>query len=94
MRFYSQAFSLMPSVNAAYWILTAMTSQLELLFYSFIFAAAVKLRSILRMWIIASVAIFSSIIVILLDFIPPTDLHITSVKVYEIILIGSVLLFS
>lgn len=90
----SGLFLYMPSVNAAYWILTAMTSQLALLFYLFMFAAAIKLRPSLRMWIIASVGILSSIIVIMLGFIPPTDLHITSVKVYEIILIGGVLLFS
>ncbi len=87
-------FLYMPSVNAAYWILTAMTSQLALLFYLFMFAAAIKLRPNLRMWIVASVGILSSIIVIMLGFIPPTDLHITSVKVYEIILIGGVLLFA
>lgn len=87
-------FLYMPSVNAAYWILTAMTSQLALLFYLFMFAAGIKLRPSLRMWIISSVGIIFSIIVILLGFIPPSDLHITSVTTYEIILIGGVLLFS
>ena len=35
-------FLFMPSVNSTYWILTALTSQLALLFYILMFAAAIK----------------------------------------------------
>ena len=34
----------MPSVNSSYWILSALTSQLALVFYLFMFAAAIRLR--------------------------------------------------
>lgn len=37
-------FLLMPSVNASYWLLTALASQLYMLMYLFMFAAAIRLR--------------------------------------------------
>jgi len=41
---FCSAFILLPSVNAAYWILTAVAAQLYLLMYMVMFAAAIKLR--------------------------------------------------
>jgi putative glutamate/gamma-aminobutyrate antiporter len=101
-------FLLMPSVNSSYWILTALTSQLALLFYIFMFAAVVRLRyrspEVQRsykipggnwgVWIVAGVGILTSISVILLGFLPPSNLHIASVRTYELILVGGILLFA
>jgi len=85
-------FLLMPSVNAAYWILTALTSQLALIFYLLMFAAAIKLVPSLRMGIIVTIGVITTVGVIVLGFLPPTDLHITSVKTYEMILGGGIVL--
>jgi amino acid transporter len=87
-------FLYMPSINAAYWILTALTAQLALIFYLFFFAAAIRLRPHLRMWIVAGTGMLFTTGVIILGFVPPPDLHITSVKIYESILIGGVIVFS
>lgn len=101
-------FLLMSSVNSSYWILTALTSQLALLFYIFMFAAVIRLRykapEVVRayripggnwgVWIVAGVGILTSVGVILLGFLPPSNLQITSVRTYELILIGGILLFA
>jgi amino acid transporter len=87
-------FLFMPSVNASYWILTALTSQLALLFYLFMFAAAIKLRPHFTMWLVASVGILATFGTIVVGFLPPSDIHITGIKTYEAILIGGMLLFS
>ena len=40
----STVFLLMPTVNSSYWLLSAMTAQLAMLVYVFMFAAVIKLR--------------------------------------------------
>jgi len=101
-------FLLMPSVNSSYWILTALTSQLALLFYIFMFAAVIRLRykspEVERsyripggkwgIWIVAGVGILTSLGVIFLGFLPPSNLHITSVRTYELILVAGILIFA
>jgi putative glutamate/gamma-aminobutyrate antiporter len=101
-------FLLMPSVNTSYWILSVLTSQLALLFYLFMFAAAIRLRirnvakprtyripgGNMGMWLIAGVGFITTFGTIILGFMPPADLHITSVKTYEMILVGGMILLS
>jgi amino acid transporter len=101
-------FLFMPSVNSTYWILTALTSQLALLFYILMFAAAIKLRykdaqtprtyripgGNFGMWLVAGCGIITCIGVILVGFLPPSNLHITNVFTYEMILIGGIIVFS
>ncbi len=101
-------FLLMPSVNSSYWILTALTSQLALLFYILMFAAAIRLRykapEVVRayripggsmgMWFVAGIGILTSLGVIGLGFLPPTNLKIASNLIYELILVAGILLFS
>lgn len=104
----SAVFLLMPSVNSSYWILTALTSQLALLFYILLFAAAIRLRykspevkrayripgGNIGIWIMAGVGIVTSLGVIGLGFLPPTNLEIASKTMYELMLVGGILLFS
>lgn len=101
-------FLLMPSVNSSYWILTALTSQLALIFYIFMFAAVIRLRykspevsrsykipgGILGVWTVAGIGILTSLGVIFLGFLPPSDLHITSVRGYELVLLAGILVFA
>lgn len=101
-------FLLMPSVNSTYWILTALTSQLALLFYILMFAAVIKLRykdsqtprayripgGILGVWLVAGCGIIACIGTIIVGFLPPDNLQITSVFTYEMILFVGIIIFS
>ena len=40
----SMVFLLLPSINASYWLLTALSAQLYMLMYILMFAAALRLR--------------------------------------------------
>lgn len=100
-------FLLMPSVNSSYWILSALTAQLALLFYIFLFAAAIKLRyshpNVARtykipggnfsMWLVSGVAIIACIAVIIFGFLPPTNLQVGSLYFYEGFLIVGIVVF-
>lgn len=100
-------FLFMPSVNTSYWILSALTAQLALLFYIGLFAAAIKLRyshpeqhraykipgGKLAMWLVSGVGILTCLIVILFGFLPPNSLKIGSIVGYEGFLIFGCFVF-
>lgn len=81
-------FILMPSVNSAFWLLTAACAQLGLIYYLFIFASAIRLRYTqpdlhrpfkvgkgpLMMWILCVMAMTVCTISIFFGFLPPPDL--------------------
>lgn len=103
----SSVFLLMPTVNSSYWILTALTSQVALLYYALVFAAAIRLRysapMVQRayeipggkpgMWLAVILGITSCFIAIGVGFQPPAQLKIANVAYYEAFLIGGLLLF-
>jgi len=96
------AFVMMPSVNSAFWLLTAASSQLALIYYLFLFIAALRLRykkpDIVRpfragrhpsiIWIVCLVAIATCIISIGFGFLPPPEISCCNVAWYEIFLGG------
>ncbi len=91
----------MPSVSAAYWILTALSAQLYLVMYLMMFAAAIKLRyskpHVPRaykiphphkgVWIVACVGMLSSLTAITLSFLPPAQLAVGNLIFYEMFLV-------
>lgn len=101
-------FLLMPTVSSSYWVLTAMTAQLAMLVYVALFAAAFWLSikrsevprpyripfGIFGMSIVCILGITSSIIAIILGFLPPSQLSIGNLILYEAILIIGILLFT
>lgn len=103
-------FVYLPSLSTAYWILSNLTAELALIFYLFMFAAAIRLRyknpapvppnayripgKNIGMWILAGLGMFSCLVALALSFIPPTDLGLTSVWLYETILIVGIIGFS
>lgn len=103
----TSVFVLEPTVNAAYWLLSAMTSQLAVLFYLFLFAAAIYLRyqnadteRAFRipggkpgMWIVAGLGIVSCLITFLLGFLPPTGVQIGKLWHFELTLILGTVVF-
>lgn len=104
--FLSTIFIFMPSINAAFGLLTAMTSQLGVMVYVLLFAAAIRLRykhpAVIRkyrvpggnafMWLICSLGILICLIVLVLGFFPPSQIDIGSVALYESLLISGTLL--
>ncbi len=96
----SLMFIFMPSVNAAYWILTVLVSQIYLVMYMLMFAAAIKLRykrpDVVRaykipggkigMWVISGVGILSSLFALVIGFVPPSNFTYSSPIFYVLFL--------
>lgn len=92
------AFLLMPSVNGSYWLLTDLSTQLYVVMYVILFAAALMLKykkhSEIRpfavpygkpgMWVACTLGIIGSLITLVVGFIPPSDINVGSPLHYEI----------
>lgn len=103
------AFVLMPTVNSSFWLLSQITAQLALLVYVALFAAGIRLRykqghversfaipggKTIGMWFVGMCGILACLIAFGLGFIPPTQVGITNVFVYELLLIGGIVVAS
>lgn len=100
----TSTFILLPSVKSSYWALFAMAAQLSLIMYAIIFASAIRLRytraTVHRpyripfknrgMWIVAGSGFLICISVALLGFIPPKEIQVGNIWVYEGILFGGI----
>ncbi len=100
------AFMLMPSVDSTFAILSIITAQLALIVYCILFAAAVKLRhhkpevkrhfkvpgGNIGIWVLSTVGIIICLFAIALGFIPPEQTLLSSVIVYELLVIGGMAL--
>lgn len=96
------AFLLMPSVNGSYWLLTDLSTQIYVLMYVILFAAALVLKYTkfseirpfsvpygkLGMWVACTLGIIGSLIALVVGFIPPSDINIGTPMRYEIIFIS------
>lgn len=94
-------FLWMPSVNSSFWLLSDITAVLSLLVYVMMFSAGIYLRyryphvrraftipcGKLGVWVVGGVGIISSVFTILIGFIPPSQIPIGNVFVYEFLLI-------
>ncbi|OGO95202.1 MAG: transporter [Coxiella sp. RIFCSPHIGHO2_12_FULL_42_15] len=99
-------FVFIKSFNTSYWILSALTAQLAILFYVLFFAAAFRLHKKLKpnphaftlkrwvMWLSCLLGILSCLFALIVGFIPPTSIEIHNVYAYEAILIGGVVIFT
>lgn len=100
-------FLLMPTVNSFYWVLSALTAQLAMIAYLFMFATAIRLRyshpetprvytipgGKLGIWITACLGIISCVFVIVIGFFPPSSIIIDNMLIYEAILFGGIIIF-
>ena len=105
--FLAIMFVVLPSVQAAYQILTQLTVTSYLMMYMLMFAAAIYLRisqpdtprpykvpfGRAGMWIFGGVGLVGSLIAFVLSFVPPAQIPVGSPKAYVAILIGGNLLF-
>jgi amino acid transporter len=99
-------FVVMPSVSSSFWILSAITAQIAMVVYLFLFVAAIKLRvskplthrafkvpfGNVGMYIVSGAGAISCLIAIILGFIPPLHLQIGNTIEYEIILVSGIAL--
>ena len=86
------AFLLVPSVNAFYWFLTALSTELYMLMYVIVFIAALRLHykfinrpkvfkipgGEMGMWITSVLGLFGCVITLIVGFFPPEHIHIES----------------
>jgi len=100
-------FLLMPNVNSSFWILLVLTSQLYLLMYILMFAAAILLRykrsTVPRaykipggkfgMWVVAGTGLISSLLAVIIGFFPPEQLETGNILFYELFLALGMIIF-
>ena len=101
----SLVFLYMPSVNSSYWILLALASALYMIMYILMFIAAIRLRykkpDVVRnyrvpggmagMWIVSCLGIFGSASSVLISLFPPSQIDTGSLILYEVILVGGLI---
>lgn len=100
-------FLLMPSVNASYWLLTALAAQLYMFMYILMFAAAIYLRFKDRatarpysipggnfgILLVAGAGILGCVVTVIVGFFPPAGINVGSVDRYDtLILVGLVIM--
>jgi glutamate:GABA antiporter len=90
-----------PRINAAYWILTAMTVLLLCIVYMFIFAALIKLRykkpetprafkipgGMIGIWIVGGIGFLACLITVLVSLIPPENYEIVPMLESAVIMV-------
>lgn len=101
-------FVLFKTINIAYWMLSVMSAQMALLVYVFMFAAVIKLRyskpnqrgayripgGIFGVWFVAGTGLICCLATILIGFVPPTQIQINNIVLFEAFLIGGLLFFT
>lgn len=104
----SMVFLLLPSVNASYWLLTALTAQLYMLMYILMFAASIRLRyrnadrrhgfqipgGQWGIWGVSIAGIIGSTVTFIIGFVPPSNIQTGGVLFYESLLIIGLLVMS
>ncbi len=104
----TSVYTLFHTINAAYWILSASCSQMALIVYVLMFAAAIKLRyskpnqrgayripgGMVGIWLVAGLGMICCVVTILLGFIPPAQVLIKNIYLFESCLIGGLILFT
>lgn len=100
------AFLLMPSINASFWLLTALTTQLYILMYVILFLSGLRLRHKMtypsntfripgKKWgakITCWLGLFGCLVTFIVGFIPPNNIDIGSKFFYELLFCGGILI--
>ncbi|WP_199911660.1 APC family permease [Dongshaea marina] len=102
----AMVFLFFPGFNASYWLLTAMTAQVSVIFYLFLFVTLIKLKfsrpEVPRGYaipggktgtlIVGGVGILTCLFVFALGLLPPAQIQIMSKQAYETLLVGGIVL--
>jgi len=100
-------FIFVDSINTAYWMLSDLCAQMALIVYIIMFAAALKLRyskpdhprgftvpgGNLMLWIISSAGILCCVGAMAIGFVPPTQIPVGNIYLFEGFLVGGLILF-
>lgn len=100
------AFVIMPTVNSSFWLLSAITAQLAMVVYLFLFLSGIKLHfdkpdvprefriPLGRIGVIVTTSLgaLACLATIGFGFIPPTQLGISNILQYELFLIGGMVI--
>ncbi|MES2998950.1 MAG: amino acid permease [Pseudomonadota bacterium] len=100
-------FILIPTVSETYWLLSVMTAQLAVLFYIFLFSAALRLRykeghqariyripgGVVGIWLTTGLGLFACLATFIIGFFPPAGIAVDSFLKFDLILILGILLF-
>ncbi|MEO9174588.1 MAG: amino acid permease, partial [Gaiellales bacterium] len=94
---FALLFLFIPSVNTSYWMLTALTTQLTVLMYLLLLAAAIRLRytqpdtarpyripggKYVGMWVVAGMGIIGSAFGLVIGFVPPSGISHWRTPIY------------
>jgi glutamate:GABA antiporter len=97
----SMLYLMLPSVNAVYWLFTALASQIYMVMYILMFISAVVLRKrnverkagfmipggMLGLSVVAAFGLIGSAFTFFIGFFPPSDMGIVSPLRYEILIV-------
>ncbi len=102
------AFLLLPSVNASYWLLTDLSTQIYMFMYILMFIAALLLAKkvlqrdcafripggLIGMYAVIFLGFLGCITAITVGFIPPANLNIGSAAQYEALFVGGLIIMT
>jgi amino acid transporter len=103
----SSVFVFSDSINASYWMLSALTAQLAMMVYVMMFLAAIRLRykfpdkqrsytipgGNIIMVIVAGLGFLTCCFAILLGFVPPSHIKIENIAFFEGFLVSGTVIF-
>jgi glutamate:GABA antiporter len=103
--FVCLAFLFLPSINASYWLLSALSTQLYILMYVIMFLCALRLRKKMKysnqsfvipgkktgLWFVCGLGLFGCIITLFVGFIPPSTINVGNHANYEILFCSGML---
>ena len=106
---FSSAFLLIPGVSGAYWVLSALTTQVLCVMYFLVFTSAVRLRytqpdltrpyripgGLAGMWVVGGFGALAVAAAFVLGFVPPSQITTLSPGLYPFVIgIGSLVLLA
>lgn len=109
MTLVCSAFLFLPSVNASYWFLSALSTQLYILMYVLMFLSALRIRKKVPytdnqafvipgktagLWMTCLLGLFGCAITLFVGFIPPSNINIGSHVQYELLFCGGMLIMT
>jgi putative glutamate/gamma-aminobutyrate antiporter len=105
---FALLFLFVPSINTSYWMLTALTTQILVMMYIMIFAAAIRLRYTqpdapraykipggnYGMWIVAGMGLIGSAFALVIGFVPPSGISHWPTPIYIGAMLGAIVICS
>ena len=105
---FALMFLFVPSINTSYWMLTALTTQILVMMYIMIFAAAIRLRYTqpdvtraykipggkIGIWLVAGMGIFGSAFALIIGFVPPSGISHWPTSIYVAVMFGLIIVCS